>query len=52
MKLITINVPQAYLDGIEKLVDAEIYPNRSETIRIALRDFIKKEIHDFKFITS
>ena len=43
MKLITIQLPQAYIDGIEKLVEDEIYPNRSEAIRMALRDFIKKE---------
>ena len=43
MKLVTLNIPQAYLDGIEQLVEQEIYPNRSETIRIAIRDFLRKE---------
>jgi Arc/MetJ-type ribon-helix-helix transcriptional regulator len=43
VKLVTINIPQAYLDGIEQLVEEEIYPNRSETIRIAIRDFLRKE---------
>ena len=43
MKLVTLNIPQAYLDGIEQLVEQEIYPNRSETIRIAVRDFLRKE---------
>jgi len=45
MKLVTLNIPQIYLDGIEKLVEQEIYPNRSETIRIAIRDFLRKEYH-------
>ena len=43
MKLITINLPQAYIDGLEKLVDDEIYPNRSEAIRNAVRDMLRKE---------
>lgn len=43
MKLITLNLPEAYIEGIEKLVQAEIYPNRSETIRHAVRDLIIKE---------
>ncbi|MCP4762465.1 MAG: ribbon-helix-helix protein, CopG family [archaeon] len=44
MKLITLNLPQAYIDGIEMLVDQEIFPNRSEAIRVAVRDFCKKEL--------
>ncbi|MBN2155131.1 MAG: ribbon-helix-helix protein, CopG family [Candidatus Lokiarchaeota archaeon] len=43
MKLVTLNIPQVYLDGIERLVEQEVYPNRSETIRIAIRDFLRKE---------
>lgn len=43
VKLVTLNIPQVYLDGIEHLVEQEIYPNRSETIRIAIRDFLRKE---------
>jgi antitoxin ParD1/3/4 len=43
MKLITLNLPQAYIDGLEKLVQMEIYPNRSEAIRMAVRDFLRKE---------
>jgi Arc/MetJ-type ribon-helix-helix transcriptional regulator len=43
MQLITINLPQAYIDGLEKLVEDEIYPNRSEAIRNAVRDFLRRE---------
>ena len=43
VKLVTLNIPQVYLDGIEDLVEQDIYPNRSETIRIAIRDFLRKE---------
>ena len=45
MKVITINLPDIYLNGIEKLVQEDIYPNRSEAIRAAVRDFVLKEIH-------
>lgn len=43
MKLITLNLPDRYLDGIEILVREEIYPNRSEAIRTAIRDFLRRE---------
>ncbi len=48
VKLVTLNIPQVYLDGIEHLVEQEIYPNRSETIRIAIRDFLRKEYNGEK----
>ena len=43
MKLITLNLPERYIDGLEALVRDDIYPNRSEAIRLAVRDFLKKE---------
>ncbi|UYP46445.1 hypothetical protein NEF87_002730 [Candidatus Lokiarchaeum ossiferum] len=43
MKLITLNLPEPYLEGLEKLVQEELYPNRSEAIRHAVRDLIRKE---------
>ncbi|MHA1638454.1 MAG: ribbon-helix-helix domain-containing protein [Candidatus Thorarchaeota archaeon] len=44
MKLVTLHVPETYLDGLEKLVDIKLYPNRSEAIRIAIRDLLKREL--------
>lgn len=44
MKIITINLPEKYLDAIQVLNDAGIYPSRSEAIRIALRDFLNNEL--------
>jgi len=44
MRLITVHVPEAYLSGIEELVNMQIYPNRSEVIRVALRDLLKSEL--------
>lgn len=43
MKIITINVPQSYIDAIAKLVGV-IYPSRSECIRVALREFLIREL--------
>ncbi len=44
LKLITIHLPEAYLKGIEQLINSKIYPNRSEAIRIAVRDLLKSEL--------
>ncbi|MHA1803652.1 MAG: ribbon-helix-helix domain-containing protein [Promethearchaeota archaeon] len=44
MKLITCHIPEAYIEGIEELVNKNLYPNRSEVIRIAIRDLLKSEL--------
>jgi len=44
IKLITCHLPTSYIDGIEKLVENEVYPNRSEAIRVAIRDLLKNEL--------
>ena len=44
MKIITINLPEAYLAGIQILTDLKIYPSRSEALRIAIGDFLSKEL--------
>ncbi|MHA1391801.1 MAG: ribbon-helix-helix domain-containing protein [Promethearchaeota archaeon] len=44
MKLITCHVPEQYLAGIESLVNLNVYPNRSEVIRVAIRDLLKAEL--------
>lgn len=44
MKLITVNLPEAYVNGIERLIVEKLYPNRSEAIRIAVRDLLKREL--------
>ncbi|TFF83938.1 MAG: ribbon-helix-helix protein, CopG family [Promethearchaeota archaeon] len=43
MRNITINIPECYDKNIQKLIELKIVPSRSEAIRIALREFIKKE---------
>ena len=44
IKLVTLHVPETYVDGLEKLVQSNLYPNRSEAIRIAIRDLLKREL--------
>lgn len=43
MKLISVNLPESYLKVLEMLVVDGKFPNRSEAIRVAIRDLIKTE---------
>ena len=44
MKLVTLHIPEQYVEGLERLVANNLYPNRSEAIRIAIRDLLKREL--------
>ena len=44
MKIITINLPEKYLNVIQTLIDLQTYPSRSEVIRLALQDFLEPEL--------
>ncbi len=44
MRLIAVHLPDKLLDDIQELVDKGLYPNRSEAIRIAIRDLLKQEL--------
>jgi Arc/MetJ-type ribon-helix-helix transcriptional regulator len=45
MKIVTVNIPESYLDSIVKLVGENgLYPSRSELIRVAVRDFLLREL--------
>jgi Arc/MetJ-type ribon-helix-helix transcriptional regulator len=44
MRLIAVHLPEKLVDDIQRLVNNGLYPNRSETIRIAIRDLLKKEL--------
>ena len=45
---ITINLPNAYVHALASLIEAKIIPSRSEGVRTALRDFLGKELINFK----
>jgi len=44
MKLITLYLPEPYIDALDTLVDDKYYPHRAEAIRIAIRDLINVEL--------
>ena len=44
MKIITINVVPDYLKVIEILLEKDLYPSRSELIRVAIREFLHREL--------
>lgn len=48
MKLVSVQIPDAYLEGLDELVNSGFYPNKSEAIRAAVRDMIKNELGDFR----
>ena len=43
IKLISVNLPESYLKVLEDLVTEGKFPNRSEAIRVGIRDLIKTE---------
>ncbi len=44
MKIVTICLPESYIEGMNKLIQKAMYPNRSEVIRIAIRDLLVDEL--------
>lgn len=47
MQIITINLPEQYIQTIQVLQDVGICASRSEAIRTALREFIGDELKTF-----
>lgn len=57
MKIVTVNIPEAFLESIAKLVETEdnpmgIYPSRSELVRVAVREFLIKEMEMSDYIAK
>lgn len=48
LKLVTVLLPEAYLEGLDELVRANMYPSRSSAIRSSVRDLLKKELWERK----
>ena len=44
MRLIAVHLPEKIVDDIQRLVENGLYPNRSEAIRNAIRDLLKREL--------
>ncbi len=44
MKLVTVKLPEALIQGIDELVRSGMYPSRSAAIRAAVRDLLRREL--------
>ncbi len=44
MRIVSVQLPQSIINGIDELVRRGAYPNRSEVIRSALREFLRREL--------
>ena len=42
LRVITVKVPKAYLEELNRLIEAGLFPSRSEAIRIAIRDLLQR----------
>ncbi|MFW9988359.1 MAG: type II toxin-antitoxin system ParD family antitoxin [Candidatus Odinarchaeota archaeon] len=47
---ITINLPEIYDENIKKLIAMKVCASRSEAIRTALREFLRKEYRNLKLL--
>ena len=45
MKLVTVKLPEKLVTDVDELVKAGIYHNRSDAIRVAVRDMLKRELY-------
>ncbi|WP_297548595.1 ribbon-helix-helix domain-containing protein [Thermococcus sp.] len=45
MKIISVQLPQGLINAMDQLVKKGVYPNRSEIIREAIRELLKKELY-------
>ncbi|MEM4952205.1 MAG: ribbon-helix-helix domain-containing protein [Ignisphaera sp.] len=48
MRIVTVKLPEAYIEAIDELVRMGIYTSRSEAIRAAIREMIKRELWSSK----
>ena len=45
MKIISLQLPQGLINALDVLVRRGVYPNRSEAIREAIRELVKRELY-------
>lgn len=48
LKLVTFLLPEAYLEGLDKLVGMGRYTSRSAVIRLAVKDLLRRELRNQK----
>mgnify|MGYP000545341788 FL=1 len=42
--LVSVHLPEKYVEYLQMLVENGLYPSRSEAIRVAVRDLINREL--------
>ncbi|WP_457742335.1 ribbon-helix-helix domain-containing protein [Thermococcus sp.] len=45
MKIVSVQLPQGLINAMDQLVKKGVYPNRSEVIREAIRELLKRELY-------
>nr|WP_048151703.1 ribbon-helix-helix domain-containing protein [Palaeococcus ferrophilus] len=45
MRIISVQLPQNLINALDILVKRGVYPNRSEAIRVAIRDLVRRELY-------
>ena len=45
MKLVTVKLPEKLIDDVDQLVQAGMYHSRSDAIRAAVRDLLRRELY-------
>jgi Arc/MetJ-type ribon-helix-helix transcriptional regulator len=46
MERVTLRIPKAQIEDVERMVDGGEFPNRSEAIRSAVRDMLNEQLDD------
>ncbi|MEM0113005.1 MAG: ribbon-helix-helix domain-containing protein [Metallosphaera sp.] len=44
MRVVSVKMPDALIDGVDELVRRGFYRNKSEAMRMAVRSLLKKEL--------
>ena len=52
MKLVTVKMPETYVEGLDELVRMGRYSTRSEAIRVAVRELLKRELWGVNWVEN
>jgi len=48
LRVVSVKLPDSYIEGIDELVKRGIYTSRSDAIRAAIRELLRKELWSAK----
>ena len=52
MRLLTVHLPEPYIQALDQLVQKGYYPNRAEAIRTSVRDLVNEEAWGRRRLTA